>query len=155
PAGGDTYIYYDVAFNQRHVVLPSSQTGNVVDYTRDSWARLRSQNESSTGYTVFSYDDASNPTAKKNYTTPAMTTLVSEVIHTYDGVDRVDSESDGTATRVSWTYDELTQTNGVGRLTSVSDTSGTTRFHYDARGNVTSKLITLSGLSTTYTYSYT
>ena len=39
-------------------------------------------------------------------------------------------------------------------MTRVTDTSGTTRFHYDARGNVTSKLITVSGLSPTYTYSY-
>ncbi|MCG3113083.1 MAG: hypothetical protein MCM46_14800 [Candidatus Manganitrophus sp. SB1] len=41
------------------------------------------------------------------------------------------------AQTVTYTYDEATSTNGIGRLTSVSDTaSGTTKLYYDSMGRI-------------------
>lgn len=38
---------------------------------------------------------------------------------------------------ITYRYDEVASANGNGRLTSVTDPTGTTRFSYDQRGNVT------------------
>lgn len=53
---------------------------------------------------------------------------------------------------VTYTHDEVAPSaacavprNGVGRLTSVEDESGTTRYSYDRRGNVVCKEVTIDG----------
>jgi RHS repeat-associated protein len=161
---GFTNYYYDVAGNVTHVQLPTNRIYNRKSATFDGWGRVRSTTEPSTGHIAYFYDNVGNLTAKKNYPTSASTTPTSQVHWTYDGLDRQLTESDGTTVKVSRTYDEATRTNGVGRLTTVTDVSGvggaqgSTAFYYDARGNVTAEAITVPGLSlfpTTYYYRYT
>src|SRR5437879_3671100 len=57
----------------------------------------------------------------------------------YDALDRLTAKtypaSPGEA--VAYRYDEASAVNGIGRLTSVSDASGSTAYVYDVRGNVT------------------
>ncbi|MCG8560408.1 MAG: hypothetical protein MI824_11460, partial [Hyphomicrobiales bacterium] len=75
----------------------------------------------------------------------------------YDGQDNLDSVTDYSydaldrltaigypatpAEDVTYGYDDTTGGNeGVGRLTSIGDVSGSTAFTYDHRGNVTQEL---------------
>lgn len=67
---------------------------------------------------------------KTYYSSSAMTTKKRELWYYYDRLDRLLSEralSSPFANLVTYTYDETTQTNGVGRLTTVTDTSGHAR----------------------------
>jgi len=52
-------------------------------------------------------------------------------------------------TKVTYSYDEPASTNGIGRLTSISDPSGSTRFYYDKMGRITRTDKVVDG--TTYT----
>jgi len=48
----------------------------------------------------------------------------------------------------------LTADNGQGRLTSVADPAGTTRYHYDAQGRITREEKTILGVAYTTRYAY-
>ena len=47
---------------------------------------------------------------------------------------------------VIYTYDELFSSNPKGRLTTVSDLSGTTKYYYDKLGRVTSTVKNVDGV---------
>ncbi len=75
---------------------------------------------------------------------------------TYDDAGRVLTKTfpAGSGENVTYTYDSIAGGNyGRGRLTQLSDESGTTDFVYDARGNVLSETRTIQ--SQTYVTSYT
>ncbi|MEP0068937.1 RHS repeat-associated core domain-containing protein [Pyruvatibacter sp.] len=79
---------------------------------------------------------------------------------TYDEAGRVLTKTfpANTGENVTYTYDSVAGGNfGKGRLTQLSDESGTTDFVYDARGNVLSETRTIQTQSyvTTYTYDLT
>jgi RHS repeat-associated protein len=165
-AGKRTRYGYSTAFRLARVTLPSTKF-NTVTYTYDSWGRLKSENDpNGGGFVAYNYDDASMLTKKTYYRSSATTSgngplaifKTRELMYYYDQLDRPTSERVGSAPssdQVRYIYDELTQTNGIGRLTTVIDASGTTKYNYDGRGNLTAKTITLNGLSGSITYRYT
>lgn len=61
-----------------------------------------------------------------------------------------------TAENVTYTYDAFTAgtNHGRGRLTGITDQSGSTAFIYDARGNVTRETRVISGVSYQVNYVY-
>jgi YD repeat-containing protein len=74
---------------------------------------------------------------------------------TYDALDRILTRTypaDSTL-NVAFTYDQTGHGKGIGRLTSLTDQSGSLSRSYDERGNITSDARVISG--TTYTTSYT
>ena len=160
---GTTSFRYSTGLKLAQVTLPATSYGTV-SYTYDSWGRLKTENDpNGEGFVVYTYDDAGMLTRKTYYRVSAGTvgrrpvmTATRQLNYSYDRLDRLVGERGfGFANQVSYTYDEASQANGIGRLTTVMDTSGTTRFGYDARGNITSKIITLNGLSSaTYAFVY-
>ncbi len=84
-----------------------------------------------TGTTKYQYDPAGNLTQKVD----AKGTVVN---YTYDALNRlaaIQFPSDPTQ-NITFTYDSLAVTNGIGRLTGRVDPSGTYTFYYDAQGNL-------------------
>ena len=70
----------------------------------------------------------------------------------YDALNRLTQVSYQDATTDVYSYDS--GTNGIGRLSSVSDASGTTTWSYDQHGRVTSKQQTVGAITLTTGYSY-
>ncbi len=161
-AAGDMTYRYTTALRLAQVTLPSTRAAfRDVSYTYDSWGRLKTEHDpNGEGFVAYTYDDASMLTKKTYYASPAMTTRTREIWYSYDQLARLQRERARSSpfsdlvTYTTYTYDETSQQNGIGRLTTVTDTSGTTTFNYDGRGNVTSKVITLNGLNGSVTYSY-
>jgi len=77
--------------------------------------------------------------------------------HTYDNAGRILTRSfpSDSSLNVGWTYDDVTSGNkGKGRLTGMSDASGTTSWFYDARGNVLSEALVIAGKRYVVAYAY-
>lgn len=72
--------------------------------------------------------------------------------YTYDALNRVTGVSYADGSTAAYTYD--TGPNGIGRLSSVSDSTGTTNWSYDLHGRVTEKQQTVGSLTLTTQYSY-
>ena len=87
-------------------------------------ANLKTQIDSKNQTTTFEYDEL-NRIKQKHYADCATCT---DVIYSYDK------------------YDDGTSVNAVGRLTKVSDESGTTTFYYDKLGNVTRTVTNIDGI---------
>ncbi len=143
---GDTLYTYDAQDNLTSVTDPR---GNITSYQYDGLGNLISQISPDTGTTTFTYDEAGNRLSS----TDARGITAN---YNYDELNRVigiqypsDSSQD-----ISYSYDEIDVTNGIGRLTRVVDASGTTRYHYDKRGNTTKVVTTLGGHTKTTQYAY-
>ena len=138
-----TTYSYDVANN-----LTSVKAANeaLTTYSYDGFGNLLSQSSPDTGTTNFTYDVAGNQITK----TDAKGTTVN---YSYDALNRL--------TSIDYTNDNLdvtlaydTGTNGKGRLSQITDGSGTTQYSYDVLGNITGKTTTISGKSFTVNYAY-
>jgi RHS repeat-associated protein len=108
--------------------------------------RLVSVTSPDTGTTAYLYDQAGNLVGKTDAKSQ-------ETTYSYDALNRLTvilSVSEGS--RVDFTYDQ--GTNGIGRLTTVVDASGTTNLFYDLRGNVTKETKIIGGTSTDILYFY-
>src|SRR6202011_1881771 len=109
---------------------------NKTTYTFDDFARLRKQVSPVSGTSTYAYDFDANLT---NYTdaNSAVTTA------TYDAINRilnaVSTRSGLSTETVTRVYDATTAAFGQGRLTSVTDPSGSNAFGYDRRGLVKSE----------------
>jgi len=104
----------------------SPDSGTVV-YQRDPGGRITQKTDGRGVVTNQSFDDAGRITAR--------------------------SFPSASGETVSWSYDDATSGNkGKGRLTGMSDASGTTAWTYDARGNVLSETRVIA--SRTYVVSY-
>jgi RHS repeat-associated protein len=107
-----------------------------------------------TGVTTATYDAAGNVLTRTDARSVTAT-------YSYDALNRVTSIKYPTSSlNRSFTYDTTqnscttsTQTFSIGRLTAVSDASGTTQFCYDRFGNMAQKQQVING--TVFTTSYT
>lgn len=81
------------------------------------------------------------------------------VIRAYNGTQESANSGEASAVSVNnrlatYVYDEAAITNGKGRLTSVTDLSGSTTFFYDVRGNLSRTDKTINGDPLTYRIDY-
>jgi len=115
-------------------------------YRYDDLGRVSAETSPDTGTTTYTYDAAGNLTSK----TDANGTVIT---YTYDLLNRLTGVSFTDAAQdITYTYDE--GVNGLGRLTGMSDPSGTYVYGYDVDGNLISAENTVDGVTYTTGYDY-
>ncbi|MBI4692980.1 MAG: BrnT family toxin [Gammaproteobacteria bacterium] len=131
---------------------PKISTG----YVYNGFSNLRQVTSPDTGVTVYRYDTAGNRISQTDSRAFGQGNLT--ITYEFDALSRLHTINYPTpsAIDVILTYDENDNgQNGRGRLTTVVDEAGTTKFKYDARGNVREKSFTFTGESVAYVTSYT
>jgi len=144
-----TTYAYDAQGNLTSVTDPN---GNVTTYAYDDFGRMTGQTSPVTGATSYAYDLAGNllTTVDAN----AATTTRS-----YDALSRVASAASsrsGAATEtVNWTYDDPAAAGyGIGRMTGVTDPTGSTTLRYDHRGLLRLQQQTVGGAAYSTSFAY-
>jgi len=137
-------------YDQRgNLVSVTDPRGLPTTYVFDGLDNLIQVASPDTGTTVFVVDDAGNRVQQTD--AAGIVTQFS-----YDVLNRLMTKSfpAAAAENASYHYDESAAINGVGRLTSVADQSGSTAYIYDVRGNVVQETRVISGSTfvTLYTY---
>ncbi|WDP88315.1 MAG: RHS repeat protein [Desulfobacter sp.] len=139
----DTSYVYDANNNLIQVTDPE---GRITSYTYDDANRIVKEVSPDTGTTTYLYDAAGNLVSKK-------TNDGTIVQYTYDLLGRrTTMEYPDTGLDVIFMYDQ--GTNGIGRLTGISNDQDTYGFTYDASGNLTQVQRTTPSATFTTTYSY-
>jgi RHS repeat-associated protein len=117
--------------------------GKVTSYTYNAHGDLTQLVSPDTGTTVNTYDSGGNPLTSTDARSKTGT-------YAHDALNRVTSLTYPDQT-ITYTYD--TGTNQKGRLTQVSDASGSTSWTYDAHGKVSSRQQSM-GITKTLSYAY-
>ncbi len=141
-----THYGYDTNDNQASVTDPN---GNITQYSNDDFRRKNQTTSPDTGTTKYQYDGAGNLVQKVD----AKGTIVN---YTYDALNRLTAiqfPSDPNQ-NITFTYDSVAVTNGIGRLTGRVDPSGTYTFYYDAQGNLNKEEKTINSILYTTQYAY-
>jgi RHS repeat-associated protein len=140
---GQIQVAYD---GQRRIKSVTDQNGNQTSYAYNGLGQLVSLSSPDTGLTTYTYDAHGNRASA----TDARGITVN---YLYDDLNRLINVSypGSPGENVAYQYD--TGTNGIGRLTAITDQSGATNYSYDPRGNLSAKISTLNGQS--YTINYT
>ncbi|MBE9537630.1 MAG: RHS repeat protein, partial [Proteobacteria bacterium] len=113
---------------QGNLVQVTDPKGLVTAYNYDGLNNLVQLTSPDTGITNYTYDQANNRLSQTDANGVSAT-------FSYDALNRVTSTSyPNSNLDIIYSYDEGSY--GKGRLTSVTDTSGTTLLEYDHRGNV-------------------
>ena len=140
PLSGVTQYGYNLRDQLTSVTDPRS---NVTYYTYNAFGDLLQQLSHDTGATTKMYDLGGNLTSSTDARSKTAT-------YGYDALNRVTSLTFPDQT-ISYTYD--TGTNQKGRLTQVTDNSGSTSWSYDTHGRVTSRQQSM-GINKTVSYGY-
>lgn len=151
-ANASTGYVYDTRDNLRQVTDPDG-LNTVYDY--DGLNNLTGLHSPDTGDSSYGYDLAGN---RRTQTDARGVTST----YAYDALNRLTAIGYPTATlNVGYAYDQSNAVTGcaasypLGRLTTMTDASGSTIYCYDRRGNVTRKkqVIGSTTLTTDYAYS--
>ena len=143
---------YDARDNLRTVKDPDNLT---TTYTHDGLGNLTDLDSPDTGHTDYAYDRAGNRISQTD--NRGVTSS-----YTYDALGRLIGIAYPTsALNVIFAYDQGNTTTGctssspLGRLTRMTDATGSTTYCYDKRGNVTRKTQVTAGTTLTVAYSPT
>ena len=138
-----TQYAYDAQDNLTSV---TDARGLTTSYNYDGFNNLQQLNSPDTGITDYTYDAAGNritQTDARGITTRFI----------YDALNRlIEVRYPNAQFNINYTYDQ--GTNGIGRLTTLEDNSGTTTYQYDARGNLTQQAYSRNGVTHTTAYIY-
>jgi len=115
------------------------------NYLYDDMGRLLKIESPDSGTTRFQYDEAGNLIAKFDANGKAFQ-------YQYDPMNRIVILSDSEGSQVSYVYDQ--GANEKGRLSTVTDPSGSSSYEYDQRGNLTNENKILGSLPFALSYSY-
>ena len=139
-----TNYQYDVMGNLTSV---TDAQANKTEMVYDTLGRKTSMLDPDMGNWSYIYDGNGN----LRYQTDAK---AQQIEFQYDSLNRNTFKIYPNQTNDSFVYDETFSTNSKGRLTTMSDGSGTTKFYYDSVGRNTTVLKTLNGsiynLTSTY-----
>jgi len=141
PNSGITQFGYDANDNLTSVIDPRTL---VTSYQYNALGDLTQQVSPDTGTTNNIFDSAGNLATG----TDARGQVAS---YSYDALNRV-MQLAYTDQTIGYTYDQ--GANGVGRLSSVSDASGSTSWTYTSLGRVASKTQTMGSIAKTVSYAY-
>jgi RHS repeat-associated protein len=146
-----TGMAYDAVGHLRSVVDPK---GLATTYTYDALGRMTQQVSPDSDTTSATYDDAGNALTKTD--ARGITTT-----YTYDALNRPLTVVYPTAAEnVAYVYDtsnalcQSGETFAIGRLSRMTDHSGTTEYCYDRFGNTVRKVQTVGGQAREVRYSY-
>ena len=139
PDLGETSYTYN---SQDLITSVKDAEGKETKYEYNAFGELTKLISPDTGTTTFTYDKAGNVLTKTDARGETVT-------FTYDAINRVKTQSySDSSENIVFTYDSIANGNkGIGRLTSVTDQSGSTSYFYDAFGNVTKETRVIDGKS--------
>lgn len=149
PAGGQTRMAYDGLDQLTAVTDPKNLT---TGYTLDGLGNLAQQASPDTGLTANAYDAAGNLTA-------SLDAAGVQATYAYDALNRITTATytapagaGFTSTAIAYTYDQ--GVNGIGRLTGLTDATGSTAYRYDQKGRLIQDTRTIGGVTYTTAYQY-
>ncbi|HVA55609.1 MAG TPA: glycohydrolase toxin TNT-related protein [Gammaproteobacteria bacterium] len=143
PLNGNTTYNYNALDYMTNITDPKGLNTN---YSYDAFGDVLETDSSDTRKSTFTYDLNGNRTSQTD--ARGITTS-----YTYDVLNRLTSVQYPTAAEdITYCYDQGTY--GIGHLTTMQDSSGTTTYAYDARGNVIEKTVVMQNLSFTVSYGY-
>lgn len=128
-----------------HLVTVTDPLGNATSYTYDGLNQLLSQSSPDTGGSSYTYNSAGQVSSRTNAANQ-------QTQATYDAKGRPSTVTYADGRVVTYTYDQ--GTNGLGRLTSVSDADSSLSWTYDAQGRVLSQTQTIGAGGNAPAYSY-
>lgn len=143
----DASYVYDARDNLIEVTDPA---GVITTYVYDGLDNLIQETSTASGVTVYHHDAAGNVTQRIDARGVVSTTG-------YDALGRplTTSYSGAPGETVTFSYDHAADGHpGIGRLTGISDASGSTTLRYDDRGNVILELRVIDGAAFTTEYAY-
>lgn len=147
-----TEYSYDTRDNLRTIRDPSLL---LTTYTYDALNNLTALDSPDTGHTGYIYDRADNRISQTDNRGVTST-------YDYDAINRLTAISYvDKAQNVRFAYDEADAVTGCtgsfpfGRLTRMTDQSGSTTYCYDRRGNVLKKVQISNSIALTTAYTYT
>ncbi|CAB1058714.1 Rhs family protein, partial [Olavius sp. associated proteobacterium Delta 1] len=127
---------YDLHGNLQSVMDAQNQE---TTFTYDDMGRVVAITSPDTGTARFSYDAAGNLVQKTD-------AKAIEVSYDYDDLNRLTQITfPDSAQNITYSYD--TGGNGIGRRTGMTDPAGSTRFGYDSRGRLVSKVSTVNSVA--------
>jgi RHS repeat-associated protein len=150
PPAGLTQFTYDGRDQLTQVVAPNNAT---TGYTVDGLGNVTQEISPDRGTVNYTFDAAGNVATRTDARGITAT-------YAYDALNRLTAITYPTSgENVAFTYDSAsgnpTCTNGIGRLCQVTDAGGTSRYVYDARGNVVQTVRIELGVTYTTTFTYT
>ncbi|MBO0613078.1 RHS repeat protein [Thiothrix fructosivorans] len=142
-AGGITQYAYDADGNRTTVIAANGAT---TAYVYDNFQRMTGETSPDRGNTTNTYDISSNlkTSADANGNT---------AMHEYDLLNRKVKTTWQDGSIATWDYDNCT--NGIGRLCTLTDGSGSTTYTYDNEGRTTQKTQTIGNSTLFHRYAYT
>ncbi|SDQ37682.1 RHS repeat-associated core domain-containing protein [Pseudoxanthomonas sp. CF125] len=147
-----TQFQYDAQDNLTQVTDPK---GLNTTYAYNGLGDLTQLVSPDTGTTAYTYDSAGNRATQTDARGQTST-------YSYDVLNRLTGIAYATtALNVGYTYDtpeavcQSGETFSTGRLTQLTDASGTTQYCYDRFGNLVRKVQTTNGVALTVRYAYT
>ncbi|CAE7822337.1 wapA [Symbiodinium microadriaticum] len=137
---------YDARDN---LISVTDQRGLTTTFIYDGLNNLIQQESPDTGITVFVYDDAGNQISK----TDSRGVVTNNA---FDALNRLTSVSypSAPAEGIAYTYDQPAGGFAVGRLTQITDQTGSTSFVYDHRGNQVTSTVTIQANTYSTHYAY-
>jgi len=122
------------------ILTVKDQANLVTSYEYNAFGDIIQLTSPDTGITTFTYDNKGNVLTK----TDARNVIAT---FTYDALNRLKTQSyPDISENIVYTYDDITNGNkGIGKLTSVTDNSGSTSYFYNALGQVSKETRVIDG----------
>ncbi|MEW6600556.1 MAG: DUF6531 domain-containing protein, partial [Nitrospirota bacterium] len=137
PMAGTTSYTYD---SRNNLTSITDANGHVTTYTYDNLNRLISTSSPDTGTTTYTYDDNGNMLSKTDAN--GITTA-----YAYDALNRQTTvQFPDSSQNITYAYDNAQYQNNIGRLSTITDPSGTASYDYDSMGRIKKETKQIDGV---------
>ncbi|OQX00570.1 MAG: hypothetical protein BWK73_48095 [Thiothrix lacustris] len=143
PAGGITQYAYDAEGNRTTVIAANGAT---TAYTYDNFKRMTGEASPDRGNITNTHDISDNLKTSTDANGNTAT-------YDYDLLNRKVKTTWQDGSIATWNYDNCT--NGIGRLCTLTDGSGSTAYSYDTEGRITQKVQTIGNAILNHRYTHT